>query len=66
MSEQKHPTWADLGEPTPKMMMASILAIIMFINNLFPDSQQVIMDTTDAIMDSMEQVNEENNEAPTE
>jgi hypothetical protein len=65
MSEQK-PTWADLGEPQPKMMMASILAIIMFLNNLFPDSQQMIMEATDSILDSMEQVNEENNEAPTE
>lgn len=65
MSEQQ-PTWADLGEPQPKMMMASILAIIMFLNNLFPDSQQIIMEATDSILDSMEQVNEENNEAPTE
>jgi hypothetical protein len=48
------------------MMMASILAIIMFLNNLFPDSQQMIMEATDSILDSMEQVNEENNEAPTE
>lgn len=59
-------TWDALGEPHPRMMMASILAIIMFLNNIFPDSQQLIMEATDSILDSMGTEGEENNETPTE
>ena len=53
-------------EHEAKTALAGTLAIILFLDSVFPDSKQAIAGMAESILDGMLAENESNNEEPTE